>query len=202
MDLQEIKAFFDKYIYAWMCRDIKICVDNNANFGAMTLMCCGIDFLGSLAYDADDSKKRFKDFVKEYFDKKYGRFRDILYDVYRNGVVHQYFPKQNASVAGKEQNRESHLKLSQDKSHIVIHAGCFFDDFKKAIEKYQKHINSSQKLQSDFNKRTKKLLSEKVDTFDKIKKSIKVYNKPVCDSLSNLSFNTLVEFKGPNNYKK
>lgn len=151
-----------------MLKDIQSCVDNSANFAATNLICCGIDFFGRVCCSSKP-KKRFQKFVKSYFDQKYGDYCLFLYEVYRCGLVHQYFPKARAAIAGCNQDANCHLKLTDQGRRFTIHIKCFFDDFKKAIEGYQKDLETNPALQRRFDDETAKMEKEGEDEFNRIK---------------------------------
>lgn len=169
-----IEEFFKKYIHRWMLNDIKVCVDNNANFGAVTLICCYIDFLGKLYTGNDNSGFRFKKFINDYFNDKYSDYSEFIYETFRCGMVHSFFPLKEGGIIGGYGRKDEHLELFNNggEGSILINKDILFDDFKEAISNYYKNLKKDPKLQKIFLDTLEGILKEKNDSFEKLKKRI------------------------------
>jgi len=149
MEEKDTNYFFDNYIYGWMFSDIKICLDNRANFACALLICCGIDAIGSFQIGRGHG---FTEFIKRYFPNGYSsnaEFKNII----RHGLVHEYFPK-NKSAIGKGHGNQ-HLKNFGE--GLYIDTEVFFGDFKKAVKNYRNDLKTDINLQKMFVKRYNKI---------------------------------------------
>jgi len=171
---KKIEEFFEKYINRWMRNDIKVCVDNDANFGAVTLICCYIDFLGKLYTGMDGSEIRFRKFIDDFFDNKYDDYSKFIYKTFRCGMTHSFFPLKEGGVIGGYDRKNEHLKYFNDNGRegILINMHILFDDFKQAISNYYEDLKKDPKLQKIFLDIIKGMLEEENDSFKKLKKNI------------------------------
>lgn len=114
-------------------------------------------FIGIACFIGTLSKFRYGDqkgkdhcfwtaFVMEYFDSKYTKFADLLYDSYRCALVHAFSTTGNSDprrieLTSGDNRRKFHL-LERD-SWVPIHIDILFDDTITAYEKYFGELASS-----------------------------------------------------------
>jgi hypothetical protein len=152
MEEKNIDDFFDTYIYSWLFSDIKICLDNGANFACASLICCGIDAIGGFLMGRDYG---FTDFMKSYFPVRYLEHKEFK-KIIRDGLVHEYFPKYKSAI-GKG---HSDFHLERVGSGLYIDTEVFFEDFKKAVKNYRAVLKVDKELQKKFELRYRKIFSE------------------------------------------
>lgn len=104
---QAVAKWFDKYVFEFMRHDLDVSLKGGANFLVALGLVCWSETLGAIAMGTINqrhgTKENFEKFI-EYMDQEY---RDLnekledaggLYDVVRNGLVHKYFPKIEATL--------------------------------------------------------------------------------------------------------
>lgn len=165
---QEIKDFFDRYVFGWMYSDVEICEKHGANFGGVALICAYIDFMGKLYLGIEGDgqiRERFVGFIDDFFDNKYKRFSKFIYSDYRCGLLHQFFPRKGAGITRGEENREYHLVIDKENSLIPVNLTVFFEDFKKAVDVYFKKLTEDEQLQKNFSKVYQSMSNEMSEHF-------------------------------------
>jgi len=172
MTEKEMNCFLEEYIETWLYHDIEICLSNNANFACALLICCGIDFIGSLIKGRE---RGFSEFMSpEYFPEiSCGQSKEIK-NIFRNGLVHQFFPKDNSSIGGGFS--ELHLKVNPA-GGLHLDPRQFSVDFKKAADKYKEKLQSNEKLKDNFEKRIKQISNKSCNLtkkFDNVKGEINI----------------------------
>jgi hypothetical protein len=112
--------------------------------------------LGYIAFGDQGSTKRAIKFIKDFFPKEYKDYAELIYAMWRHGVVHQYFPISykiklddgtlktvNVKWVSTIHNRNKERKLNlltfpmegdKDSVYIVINNCQFVDDFLIAVD--------------------------------------------------------------------
>lgn len=175
MNLEE---FYHRYIIGWMLAGIKTCTARDS-FAAVLLTCCGIEFLGSLCFGrveslTNDVKNhiRFDKFMGDYMsniDKRYSEYKGFIWQVFRNGLAHSYFPGKEGGVINADNHRDWHLRLDHPNRRIYIHATVFYEDFQKATEYfYEDLIKNMNGLQGKFDQRFDEIVRKDNEAFQEI----------------------------------
>jgi len=114
-------------------------------FGLLRIVFPTITFLGTLYKGKDESRNAIS-FMEDYMgnvNPKYKDISDLIYTVYRHGLMHTQMPKVS-EISGKivgwriTYDDGEHLKISKNKSLITIpiSPNSFFQELIKALEKY------------------------------------------------------------------
>lgn len=117
-------AIIHKSLYEMAFKDIERAVNGGSKMGAFILASCFIDAMAGYAYgqtESNDKKnsQRFKDFIEEFFPKKYSK-RDMYYNL-RCGLVHSYTDFQNIKNKSSKQNgSKSKYVFTDEASHIKM----------------------------------------------------------------------------------
>ena len=146
-------------------RDILICFglnpDDNKRVeyralwpGAMGVL-AGIDLLGKFFAGEDSIGKvgiRFCEFIKQNFDSVSSRDEEIIYQL-RNSMLHSF------GLYSKGKGGEFRFSLTAANNPLVIRLGgnnyqidifTLYNDFEKAINKYENDLRKKKDLQSKF----------------------------------------------------
>ena len=123
-------------------------------FGLLRIVFPTITFLGTLYKSSDESKNAIS-FMEDYMrgvNPKYKYISDLIYSVYRHGLMHTQMPKMseiNGKIVGWQitYNDEEHLKISKSKNTIIIpiSPNVFFQDLVRALERYINDFDDSGK---------------------------------------------------------
>lgn len=164
-------------------------IEQGGYFGASRQILCMVDFLGALYCGNNKETRSTKSAVKfikkimgsPEIDPKYNENGEILYEIYRHGLVHLYQPKKliledkrkvewcvhkggrvdNINVKDNEQNKifiqnARHMNIvkhpKRDSYLLIISLDCLFEDLKKAINKYLELIKSNKKYRRNWEK--------------------------------------------------
>ena len=205
MSLTRIRSFLGEELKEQILLEIApilhIGQEQGGYFGSSRQILCFIDFLGSLyvGYDEkkdskfikSEGKKRLiskpgqaimfiKDFMGEKIDQFYKINGEVLYKMYRNGLVHLYQPKSFRRQNGNELRwfaykgpREKHLEKTEEngkiieikdvrhvaiiphpeKSHVeylAVSVNCLYYDLIQAIDIYLAMLEQDKALQAKF----------------------------------------------------
>ena len=114
-------------------------------FSLLRMIFPAITFLGTL-YKGTDSSKNAISFMRDYMgmvNRKYKHISDLIYNVYRHGLMHTHMPKvleiENKFVGWEiTYNDDNHLKIfkSINAIRISISPNRFFQDLLKALVRY------------------------------------------------------------------
>ena len=183
-----------KFLIRWIFSDILICLRstneiwkknnlhtvnvykysfeiNEANIGAIQLICVGIETFGRIFLgkkdEKDVSKKCFTEFIKEFFPKKYFALADEIYKRYRCILLHGHVIAYKNSIYPNRYRRDEkaeHLAYANnllndfaekpDSAHqrLVIDVDVFYADFKNAVEIFCEKVIKSQLLLNNIEK--------------------------------------------------
>jgi len=123
-------------------------------FGLLRIVFPTITFLGTL-YKGKDKSRNAISFMGDYMGKvntKYKDISDLIYTVYRHGLMHTQMPKV-AEISGKivgwriTYKDGEHLKISKNENLVTIpiSPNCFFQELVKALEKYINDFDDPEK---------------------------------------------------------
>ena len=155
-----------------------------------------IDHLGYIAFGDDGSTKRAIKFIKNFFPKKYTDYAELIYAMWRHGVVHQYFPKSykiklnngssktiNVKWVSTIHNRKKERQLNlltfpmegkKDSVYIVINNCQFVDDLLTAVDNLLEKLRQSEHFENECTDRIKNLfVVEDYKQTKSIKESVK-----------------------------
>jgi len=114
-------------------------------FSLLRMIFPAITFLGTL-YKRTDTSTNAISFMRDYMgqvNKKYKHISDLIYNVYRHGLMHSYMPKVleiDKKFVGWEitYNDDNHLRISKSKNDVKISLSPnrFFQDLLKALVRY------------------------------------------------------------------
>ncbi|MBC8180301.1 hypothetical protein H8E88_04170 [candidate division KSB1 bacterium] len=146
-------------------------------FGVPMQVFCYIDFLGKIAFDDKSNTKRAEKFIKKYFPKHYNDYAELLYSMWRHGMIHQFVPKSFfakfdglpkmisvrwlANKSNKKHNRKANMKffsLIRDRNNLtlVINICQLVDDLIIALDNFINEAKEDDIKRLEFEKRLNK----------------------------------------------
>ncbi len=118
-----------------------------AIFSAMDL--CGSFLTGKS--NPKPARYNFIVFCKSvYMPKKYHGLSDLLYSIFRNGIMHSYVPKGFAIPFGPPTSPKFHLQFSNDGLWLCVPK--MEEDFGGGLKKLVKNIKRYPKLRKNYSK--------------------------------------------------
>jgi len=167
--------FIDKYVLGWMKRDFERVIEEipvipneagNIGFFLALSVLVSMDALGGFLLGED---KRFEENVKEYIGKCFRNPEEypieILQDVYRNGLAHDFFSR------GAVTRDSSYPAIFRDKEiGVTLDANTLAKDFLESLNKFSEVLT-----EENYQERSKQLE-------EKINRCI-ISNKKVIDTL-------------------
>ena len=135
-------------------RDINVCFDKKiATWPATMAILAGIDLLGRFHEVEDTSSvgKRFRGFVKKYFDIS----RDGAETIYqlRNALMHSFgLYSKGCRFSLINTETDSLIQRSLDGKYVRINIRALKKEFEAAIERYQADVRANSELQKKFEK--------------------------------------------------
>lgn len=110
------------------------------NFLAALGLLCYTEFLGKITYEC---KKNGRDWSSENFNKAFDRFGPKyaelrssglnVYDVFRCGLAHEYYAKNNCTIYMLRHDQATALGRSSD-GRLYFNVEHYFEDFMKAMD--------------------------------------------------------------------
>jgi hypothetical protein len=138
--------FLNEIVLGWMKRDLERMIKEipvrpgeagNINFFLALDVLVSTEFLGGFLLGGD---RGFEKNVEEYINKCFsepGEYKiEILKDIYRNGLAHEFFPRGAVSRSGGRP-----AILIDDKIGIVLDAETLANDFLSSLEKFRLELN-------------------------------------------------------------
>jgi hypothetical protein len=96
------------------------------------------------------TEANFKKFCESpYVHKKYHRFSNLLYRLFRNGVAHSYITKGGALLTSAQEDRRKHLKCYEN--GLLVYVPTLIRDIQAAIKKLYSDIKSKKYLRDNYN---------------------------------------------------
>lgn len=157
MSKQDVKVFFVKYVFGWMFADIQREIDLArsgkvaGNFLCALGLLCYTEFMGGILLGSltiRPIKRRFNAFF-DFMGSGYQNFNQNVnvYDVFRCGLAHEYFVKENCTIAMLKNDETLGIgKLPTEAYYFVVER--YFEDFSAACRKLytQKMAETNPKL--------------------------------------------------------
>ncbi len=141
-----LKSFWKHRVNGWLLNDINKCVRDRANIGAMTLICCYIDFFGGLIKPKADTRNKFYAFIEQYLkstDKNYDFWKCKLYEDFRCGLVHEAIMKKDTGIFRSDEQDGKYLQhLGVSQSLLYVDLVQFNKDFRKAVKRLKGDLDS------------------------------------------------------------
>lgn len=141
-----LNDFWKYRVNTWLIENIRVCIKNHVNIGSITLICCYIDFLGSLLKPNADSRKRFYICLQKYFkpiNYRYDFWKCKVYEDFRCGLVHEAVMKKETGIFRQDEKGANNYQHLQEKNSILwIDLIQFFKDFKYVVQKIKKDLDS------------------------------------------------------------
>ena len=141
MSKQDVKNFFEKYVFDWMFSDIQREIDlARSNKRAGNFLCalgllCYTEFMGGIvlgSFTIRPLKRRFDAFL-DLMGDDYKIFNQTVnvYDVFRCGLAHEYFVKHNCDIAMLKNDETLGIgKKPTGEYYFVVER--YFEDFSNA----------------------------------------------------------------------
>lgn len=144
------EEFTGTYI-RWMRSDIEAMKDKNINFPLALSVLAYMEFLGSIfTGDPFGDWKNADEYMKECFgEKRNGYPIDVLWDVFRNGLAHEYFAR--GGVANG--NERPAIQVGAD-GLKVLYSKTLADDFLESLTVFETRL-SQDKLNTRLDKMIK-----------------------------------------------
>lgn len=105
-------------------------------------------------------------FIQQYFAKYYPRFKERVfakkfYEVFRNGLSHQWSPKASGIAMDFTNSRlVEKSNINPNEEILVLNVPTFFNVTKQALEDYEKDLNKNVAMQSSFEARYKRIVGD------------------------------------------
>lgn len=174
------EVFLDKIVFGWIKRDLERMRDEvevkenqagNINFPLALCVLAYIEYLGGFLLGRNENfNSNACAYIHECFDNPTEYPLDLLRDIFRNGLVHEYFPR-----GGISRDNKHPAVYKVDGKRIVLDAGTLVNDFLQSLKKFKEtlddknfilRLNESKKAISKMQEKHKKLLNSLPDRFD------------------------------------
>ncbi|MDO9028614.1 MAG: hypothetical protein Q7U68_07140 [Candidatus Roizmanbacteria bacterium] len=185
----EIIDFFQTYIFGFIFKDIKNCINARANYVVALSLLSYTEYIGGLISGnlglRDKSKENFYAAI-EYFSNEYkeldkkieveftddkGKINDKgIYAIFRCGLVHEYFIR-GAKTTVNNNPYSSHTNHIGIEVHdtptgklLIFYTNEYFHDFQTAVDKIYKLliVDNNPILLDGFNKSLDRLEGRKI----------------------------------------
>lgn len=164
--------FLDDVVFGWIKKDFERMIKEmpvrprqagNINFFLALCVLVSMEHLGGYLLGKD---KGFEGNVKEYINRCFPNPREypieILKDIYRNGLAHEYFPRGAVS-----RSNERPPIFVDDRIGIVLDAETLANDFLNSLEKFKDELDEVK-----YKKRMQEIKQKIKDRQDKNKQII------------------------------
>jgi hypothetical protein len=153
MSKQDVKNFFEKYVFGWMYSDIQREIDlARSDGGAGNFLCalgllCYTEFMGGIvlgSFRIRPLKDRFDAFL-ELMGDDYKILNQTVnvYNVFRCGLAHEYFVKHNCEIAMLKNDETLGIgKKPTGEFYFVVER--YFEDFSNACKQLYMQKMTSQ----------------------------------------------------------
>ncbi len=131
--------FINKIVMGWMKNDLiniaKIGSDKNGdgsvNLPLVMLIVVYMDQLGAFLLGTDNSSKRINEYLK-CFENPNEYNADLLWDLFRNGLAHEYFPR-----GGITRSKNRPAMSTAEGLGVVLDAESLLGDFLSSLELFK-----------------------------------------------------------------
>lgn len=175
--------FLNEIVFGWIKRDFERMMTEipvrpgqpgNINFFLALCVMVSMEHLGGFLLGED---RKFEN-VKEYVDKCFSNPREypieILKDIYRNGLAHEFFPRGAVSRAN-----ERPPVFVDDKIGIVLDAETLANDFLNSLDKFKDELDETK-----YNQRMQEIRQKIEDQLTRHKSIIDGLPKKSISSIS------------------
>ena len=129
--------FFEEYVYGWMFHDIKIALENEANYLAALGLSVYIEVLGAIKRSKwdDSGSTEWNTFLRD-MNPKYSMMikKTNLYNRIRCGLAHAYWIKGVSNIQLERDTQNQGIIYDKKTNRIQISLVDLFDEFKKAAK--------------------------------------------------------------------
>lgn len=149
--VDQIREFFNEYVFGFIYHDIQAAIDGKANYLAALGLLAYTEFMGGLLDGTlrrpGRSKARFYAFWErmgpEYQSVRARRAQVKIYSNVRSGLVHSYFIAQNSVI--KMTISDGHgeccgVEVLEPGGKVLIIVEKYFQDFKRACQEYYREL--------------------------------------------------------------
>ncbi|OGN01366.1 MAG: hypothetical protein A3B91_03760 [Candidatus Yanofskybacteria bacterium RIFCSPHIGHO2_02_FULL_41_29] len=143
------EEFYERYVNHWMRSDINSMRNHGNNFPLALCTLSYIEFLGSIL---TGNGKLYRDNVKKYIDECFNKKDydiNILWDVFRNGLAHDYFPRGGVSKEGPGPM----LKID---NKMVLNIMDFSKEFLDSLDQFKITLDKEENIKN-FGARIKEM---------------------------------------------
>lgn len=146
------EEFIGTYI-CWMRSDVEAMKNNNINFPLALSVLAYIEFLGSIfTGNPLGGRGNAHEYMKECFgDKRNDYPIEVLWDVFRNGLAHEYFAR--GGIANG--NERPAIQIGADRLK-VLYSKTLADDFLESLKVFETKL-SQEKLDIKLDKMRQKI---------------------------------------------
>jgi len=169
--------FLNEIVFGWIKRDFERMVGEipvrpgeagNINFFLALNVLASMESLGGFLLGED---RKFEENTKEYISRCFsnpGEYKiEILKDIYRNGLAHEFFPRGAVSRDGE------HPAIFVDgKIGIVLDAETLANDFLSSLEKFRSELDEEKynSRMQELKQSTQRFLSAHEEIIDNLPK--------------------------------
>lgn len=150
------EEFYERYINHWMRSDINSMRDHGNNFPLALCTLSYIEFLGSILTGngaKGEGKNNTKTYLENCFDNKHYLDKiEILWDVFRNGLAHDYFPRGAVSKVGPG-------PMININGKMVLNIMDFSQEFLASLDKF-KAVLDKEESTANFDKRINEITTK------------------------------------------
>ena len=137
------EEFINKYVLGWVKRDFERMINDipvlpneagNIGFFLALSVLVSMEALGGFLRGEDGNfNKNVEEYINKCFEYPKEYSIEILYNIYRNGLAHDFFPR-GAVTRTKEQIRPAIFR--DKKLGVILNAEMLANDFLKSLNKF------------------------------------------------------------------
>jgi len=141
-------TFIKKIVFCWIKEDIRrmqkeleIIPDGCGNINFPLALCTLVDmeYLGGFLLGKDCGfNKNVEEYIRRCFKNQDNYSVDILRDVFRNGLAHEYFARGGVSREGKQS-----ALFFDDKIGVVLDAETLVNDFLASLDSFKEELSEN-----------------------------------------------------------
>lgn len=169
---------FNQQIWQFFCNDLDSCIKvakivqkeegkgtfkGGLNFTAALVIFSVIEFVSGWYQNRESDSNTVAEFLDKYASKYFNPFRDKriskkFYEVFRNGLSHQWSPKGSGIAMDTENNILLGKQRIGNEDILTLNVPSFYELAKIAIKNYENDLNNNEDLRAKFENRYKKLV--------------------------------------------
>jgi len=184
MEHREIKEYFYEFVFGFIFNDIENSIRAKANYIVALALLVYTEYIGGLITgDLGVQKKSKTNFnaALKYFEwkgnKKYYSNFEVkikgsdktldVYEIFRCGMVHEYFSKGICIVHNNPQHPDccvdNDVGIGWVGNQLRFHNNAYFRDFKHAVNKYYAELIEGTKKSNNFSTTIKKISNREIE---------------------------------------